>query len=74
MKYLSVQEVAKRWNVSESCVHNYCVNGMLPNAFVAGKTWVIPETTEKPRERAKKKPKTENFVLPDCTQHYKEIF
>jgi Fic family protein len=48
MKYISVAEAAKRWNVSERSVRNYCAKGKIPEAFLTGKTWNIPETAEKP--------------------------
>lgn len=54
MKYISVAQAAKRWNVSERSVRNYCSQGKIPNAFLAGKTWNIPETAEKPSRVNKK--------------------
>ena len=42
MKYLSVAEVAKKWNISDRSVRNYCAHGRVPGAFLAGKTWNIP--------------------------------
>lgn len=53
MKYISVAEAAKRWGISERSVRNYCANGRIPDAFLTGKTWNIPETAVKP-ERANK--------------------
>lgn len=60
MNYLSVKEIAKKWNTSERSVRNYCAEGRVDGAFLTGKTWNIPENAEKP-ERANKKtvaPKT----------------
>lgn len=54
MKYLSVSEIAKKWNISERSVRNYCSNGRVEGAFLNGKTWNIPEDSKKP-ERIKKK-------------------
>lgn len=48
MKYISVAEAAKKWNVSERSVRNYCAQGRIPDAFLTGKTWNIPETATKP--------------------------
>jgi hypothetical protein len=48
MKYISVAEAAKKWNVSERSVRNYCAQGKIPNAFLTGKTWNIPDSSEKP--------------------------
>lgn len=60
MNYLSVSETAKKWGISERSVRNYCANGRIPDAFLTGKTWNIPETAVKP-ERINKhsdEPKT----------------
>lgn len=54
MRYLSVTEIAKKWNVSERSVRNYCAQGRVSGAFLNGKTWNIPENVEKP-ERSNKK-------------------
>ena len=48
MKYLLVSEAAKRWNISERSVRNYCAHGRIPNALLKGKTWYLPENAEKP--------------------------
>ena len=54
MKYLSVSEIAKKWNLTDRSVRKYCQDGKIPGAFLTGKTWNIPEDCEKP-ERAKRK-------------------
>ncbi|WP_208796400.1 helix-turn-helix domain-containing protein [Flavobacterium fluviatile] len=43
MKYLSVVEFAKKLNLSERTVRNYCSTGKLKGSFLTGKTWNIPE-------------------------------
>lgn len=60
MKYLSVAEVAQKWGISERAVRNYCAQGRVPDAFLTGKTWNIPENAEKPSRmpKAKKEPTT----------------
>lgn len=60
MKYLSVAEMAKRWNVAERTVRNYCANGKIPDAFLTGKTWNVPETAQRPDRinRHREKPDT----------------
>lgn len=66
MQYLSVAEVAKKWNVSERSVRNYCAQGRVPEAFLKGKTWYIPENAEKPeRSNKKEQPVTLLDVLQD---------
>lgn len=49
MKFLSVAQVAKNWNLSERTVRNYCARGKIPDAFLTGKTWNIPENAEHPK-------------------------
>ena len=43
MKYVSVARIAKKWGVSERTVRNYCAEGKIPEVFLTGKTWNIPE-------------------------------
>lgn len=56
MGYLSVAEIAKKWNISERSVRNYCAHNRVEGAFLTGKTWNIPENACKP-ERSNKKEK-----------------
>ena len=62
MRYLSVTEIAKKWNVSERSVRNYCAHGRVNGAFLTGKTWNIPETAAKP-QRANKNKQNERSLL-----------
>lgn len=55
MLYLSVTEIAQKWNVSERSVRSYCAQGRVPGAFITGKTWNVPENAEKPERTNKKK-------------------
>lgn len=48
MKYLSVAQAAVKWGISERSVRNYCAKGRIPDAFLTGKTWNIPEDAVKP--------------------------
>lgn len=60
MKYLSVAEIAKKWNLSERTVRNYCAEGKIPDAFLTGKTWNIPENAQRPErtDNKNKRPQT----------------
>ena len=55
MKYLSVADMAKKWNLSERSVRNYCAKGRVDGAYLIGKTWQIPENAEKPARITQKK-------------------
>lgn len=48
MKYISVIEAAKKWNISERSVRNYCSLGRVNGAVLDGKTWLIPDNSIKP--------------------------
>lgn len=55
-QYLTVSEIAAKWRVSERSVRNYCANDRVEGAFLAGKTWFIPNDAEKPeRSNSRKK-------------------
>lgn len=49
MRYLSVSEIAKKWNISNRSVRNYCAQGRVSGAKMNGKTWMIPENAKKPQ-------------------------
>ena len=51
MKYISVNEAAKKWNISERSVRNYCTEGRVSGAVLVGKTWTIPFDAEKPARK-----------------------
>lgn len=70
MRYLSVIEIAKKWNISERSVRNYCAHGRVQGAFLTGKTWNIPENAEKPERSNKKKGHT--LTLLDILWEQKE--
>ena len=46
MRCLSVTEIAKKWNVSERSIRNYCAQGRMNSAFFTGKTLNVPENTD----------------------------
>ena len=51
IKYISVEETAKRWQISERSVRNYCLQGRIMGALLEGKTWNIPSDAEKPHRK-----------------------
>lgn len=51
MRYLSVTETARLWNISQRSVRNYCAQGRVSGAFLKGKTWKIPEDAKKPTRK-----------------------
>ena len=55
MKYISVAETAKKWGLTDRAVRRYCSEGMIPGAFITGKTWNLPEDALPPERRNAKK-------------------
>ena len=62
MNYLSVADMAKKWNVSERTVRNYCAQNRIQGAFLTGKTWNIPENAKKPERINKKNDVPQNLL------------
>ena len=54
--YITVEEMAERWNVSIRQVQLLCKDGKIENASKFGNTWAIPEDTVKPTRTGKLKP------------------
>lgn len=67
MNYISVNEFAKKWNIPERTIRNYCATGKIKGAFLTGKTWNIPEYSTLP-EKGNKKKFSNNILL----NHLKE--
>jgi len=49
--YLTVKEVAENWGLSIRRIETMCINGQLEGVTKFGKSWVIPERAERPRDR-----------------------
>ena len=52
--YLSVQEVAKKWNISDRRVRALCENGQVEGAVKVGRSWNIPDNAKKPKDPRRK--------------------
>lgn len=48
MEYITIQEAAQKWNVSERRIQVLCTSGRLPGAQKFGRQWAIPADLEKP--------------------------
>ena len=55
MEYLTVKEIANKWNISDRSVRNYCAIGRIPGVYLKGKVWLIPEDAKKPVRNKKEK-------------------
>jgi len=48
--YMTVRDVADKWNMSVRNIQNLCAAGKLDGAVKFGNAWAIPEGAEKPRD------------------------
>lgn len=56
IEYISVEETACAWQMSERSVRNYCVQGRIEGAILEGKTWRIPAAASKPARKPRHAP------------------
>ena len=47
---ITVNEAARRWNITERSVTGFCREGRIPGAEKVGKCWMIPDDAEKPAD------------------------
>ncbi len=71
MNFLSVAQIAKKWNISERMVRKYCSSGRIKGAFLTGKTWNIPEESIKPKRESIKSCSDNNLL--NMLREQKEI-
>ena len=62
IKYISVKETAKRWQISERSVRTYCLQGRIVGALLEGKTWNIPSDAEKPHRKTRHTAKQDTLL------------
>lgn len=55
--YMTVEEAARKWNISKRRVQKLCSEGRIPLAKRFGKNWAIPVTAEKPQDGRQMKSK-----------------
>ena len=62
VKYISVEEAAQGWLVSERSVRNYCAQGRVEGALLEGKTWKLPANAQKPDRKPRHSSAEENLL------------
>ena len=48
--YITVNQAAKRWGLSDRRVRNLCLAGIIPGAYREGRAWKIPSDATKPTD------------------------
>ena len=51
MRFLSANEFANKWNISEQLVRRYCRENRIENAYQENGAWYIPEDAVKPARK-----------------------
>ena len=52
MEYISVNEFARKYGISERTARNYCATGKIEGVFLTGKTWNIPKAAGLPMRKS----------------------
>jgi len=55
MKYMTVEEAARKWGISTRSVQLYCEKGSVPGVNLLGKAWQIPSNAVKPSRKPRAK-------------------
>lgn len=53
-EYMTVQEAAKLWKISERRVQKLCKENRINGVLNINRVWLIPQNAEKPVDRRKK--------------------
>lgn len=48
--YMTLKEASIKWGLSERRVNTLCLEGRIEGASKFGKSWAIPEDTQKPTD------------------------
>lgn len=50
MEYLSIKQMAEKWNLSARRINVLCSEGRIEGAIKIGHYWAIPVNAEKPKD------------------------
>jgi excisionase family DNA binding protein len=48
--YITIKELAEKWNVTPRRIQRMCAEGRIEGARKFGRDWAIPSDTERPRD------------------------
>ena len=60
MEYITAQQAATQWNISQRRVQILCSQGRIDGVFKLGENWAIPITAKKPVDSRRKEIKEDN--------------
>ncbi len=50
-EYITVKELAEKWNMTPRNVQNLCAGGKIEGVVKFGNVWAIPKDAEKPEDK-----------------------
>ena len=59
--YLTIKEIASKWNITPRRVQKMCSEGLIDGVQKFGNAWVIPENAERPKDGRVKTGKYKNW-------------
>ena len=48
--YVTINELAKRWNMAPRSIQMMCADGKISGAYKFGSVWAVPSEAEKPAD------------------------
>ena len=57
MEYITANQAAEKWKISQRRVQILCSQGRIKGVFKLGNNWAIPRTAKKPADNRKKESK-----------------
>lgn len=54
-EYVSVKEMANKWEISERRIQKLCEENRIDGVQRFGRSWMIPKTAEKPKDLRRKR-------------------
>ncbi len=55
MEYMTANQAAKKWNISQRRVQILCAQNRIKGVFKLGENWAIPKEAEKPLDHRNKR-------------------
>ena len=53
MDYITISEMAEKWNISERMIRRYCIDGRIEGTIFKDNAWMLPENAKKPTRRTR---------------------
>lgn len=74
MDYISTNEIAEKWGISQRRVAFLCEEGRISGAMKVGKTWVVPANALKPEDGRRKHSSRRNQIYRNLEKKFHVIY